>query len=160
MRPLVAGWHEAIALHHLGLDHVYAKLDTGSDRSSLHARSLLLSADESSVEFSAAFLRIQKDCTPFDSSGGGVRRLRADVVDVRIVRSSNGTDERRPVIDTILEVADQAFPVRLSLHDRKGLRFGVLLGRDALRGRFLVDAARAHLLSGAALESCCARSYE
>jgi hypothetical protein len=38
------------------------------------------------------------------------------------------------------------FETHFSLTAREGLRFPVLIGRDALSGKVLVDSARAHLL--------------
>lgn len=144
--PLIAGWHEPAALLGLGLEQVYAKLDTGSDRSSVHAREIHISRDQSFVDFAAPLLHVQRDCTRAPS--GGLRQVRAELVDLRLVKSSNGAEELRPVISTPLILGPLSFVARLSLCNRSGMRFCVLLGRDSLHGRFLVDSSRAHLLEG------------
>lgn len=141
--PLRAvGWHEGLALPDWGVDQAFAKLDTGADSSCLHAPLLQLSRDESSVQFRAPLLRNQTSCIAFPN--GGVRVLRCDVVDLRLIRSSNGSEERRPVIETAVILAQIRWTIRVSLTNRSAMRFPALLGRDALRGRFVVDAARCH----------------
>jgi hypothetical protein len=140
---VVAGWHERAALPLLGIDAAFAKLDTGADTSSLHARDIIVSRDHREVEFTAPFLRTQKDCKEFP--GGGVRRVRAPLVEERIVRSASG-EEIRYVIATTLVLGKTELVAHFSLTNREGLRFPLLIGRDALSGRFLVDPAGAHLL--------------
>lgn len=140
----VIGWHERAALPLLGIDSAFAKLDTGADTSSLHARDIVVSADGREVEFTAPLLRSQSDCQSWP--GGGVRRVRAPLVEERIVRSASGEEVRR-VIETELVLGSQRFTAQFSLTNREGLRFFMLIGRDALAGRFAIDSGQAHLLS-------------
>ncbi len=143
---LVVGWHERISLPTLGITSAFAKMDTGADSSCLHARDVVVvtEAGLDFVEFSAPLLIDQKDCQSWP--GGGVRRVRAPLVEDLVVRSSNGGDEHRYVIRTELRLGPHSFETHFSLTSREGLRFPVLLGREALMGRFLVDAARSHML--------------
>jgi ribosomal protein S6--L-glutamate ligase len=127
----------------LGIDSAFAKLDTGADTSSLHARDIVVSPSGNEVEFTAPFLRSQSDCRSWP--GGGVRRVRAPLIDERIVRSASGEEVRR-VIETELVLGSERFSARFSLTNREGLRFFLLIGRDALAGRFAIDPGRAHLL--------------
>jgi hypothetical protein len=143
---IVAGWHEKVALPDLGIEQAFAKLDTGADSSTLHARDIAIvgKGDARRVEFTAPLLRRQESCKEWP--GGGVRRVQAPLVEERIIRSSNGEDEARVVIATQLVLGELTFEARFSLTSREGLRFPLLIGRDALQGRVLVDAGRAHLL--------------
>lgn len=144
---LVAGWHEAVSLPDLGIEWAFAKLDTGADGSALHARDIhiLVSEQEQKVvEFTAPLLRRQESCRGFP--GGGVRRVRARLVEECIVRSSNGADEPRVVIATEVKLGPLTFTAHFSLTSREGLRFPLLIGRDALSGRILVDSGASHLL--------------
>lgn len=139
---IVVGWHEPVVLPELGVERAYAKIDTAADHSTLHAVAIVaVGADE--VEFSAPMLRYQKSCSHW--LRGGVRRVRAPVVDERIIRSSNGTDDVRFVIETRISLGGVTFETHLSLTNRDGLRFPMLIGRSALAGRFLVDAGKSHL---------------
>jgi len=139
--PRVLGWHEAIALPQFGIESVFAKLDTGSDHSVLHARDII-KLDEAKVEFSLPLLLQQRSCEPFME--GAPRRMVAPLDDERIVKSSNGNEEVRYVISAQIVLAGVTFNVPFSLTDRNGMRFAVLLGRSALGGRCLVHSALAH----------------
>lgn len=143
---LRVGWHERVRLPDLGIEQAFAKLDTGADSSTLHARDIVIREDGATrfVEFTAPLLRRQESCQEWP--GGGVRRVRAPVADERIVRSSNGEDEARIVIRTTLILGELAFEARFSLTSREGLRFPLLLGRDALAGRVLIDSSDSHVL--------------
>ncbi len=143
--PVILGWHEPLALPDFGVVRAFAKLDTGADHSVLHAQSIIrLSNDE--VEFALPLLLTQISCEEFVD--GGQRRVRAKLVDERIVRSSTGHDQVRPVIETTVDMAGMCFLARLSLTDRRGLRFPILLGRSALCGRILVDSRETHASPG------------
>jgi hypothetical protein len=61
---------------------------------------------------------------------------------VRIVRSSNGTQEKRYFIKTFITLKGETYPVLLSLADRSNMKWPVLIGRRFLRkNRFLVDVS-------------------
>lgn len=145
----VIGWHEAIALPDLGIDRIYAKIDTAADHSTLHAQAIVRvnqgedGAPCDSVDFTPPLLRRQASCEEWPR--GGVRRVRAPIIDERVVRSSNGTDDVRLVIATRLVLGGSTLNARFTLTNRDGLRFPVLIGRSALTGEFLVDAGRCHL---------------
>ena|SRR5690606_29691920 len=145
--PLI-GWHERVALPDLGVEQLFAKIDTGADISTLHASDIVIlgQGKDCRVEFTAPLLRRQATCTEWPI--GGVRRVSAPLVEERIVRSSNGEDEMRAIIVTTLVLGSLTFPAHFSLTSREGLRFPLLIGRDAIRGRVLVDASRAHLVDG------------
>jgi hypothetical protein len=132
------GWREWISLPALGIDRIAAKVDTGAKTSVLHARDVI-ELDSGWIEFTAPLLRTQRNLGEWEK--GGVRRVRAELVDRRRVRSSNGGDELRWVIRTPLVLRDTEVFCEFSLTTRARLKFPVLLGRSALSGRFLVDAA-------------------
>lgn len=156
----VLGWFEAVALPDLGVERAYAKIDTGADHSVLHARDPVVhhEAGRSFVEFSPPLLRVQRDSLDFDSSSA--RRVRATLVDERIVRSSTGHEERRFQVEVELLLGARSLLARFTLTDRSGMRFPILLGRSTLTdGGFLVDPTRAECL-GPPLPGRAARSVE
>lgn len=132
------GWREWISLPDLGIERIAAKVDTGARTSALHARDVTLLPDNW-VEFTAPLLKTQRRVEGWER--GGLRRVRAKLVEERSVRSSTGHDEMRPVIRTALLIQGVLFDCEFSLTTRSRMRFPVLLGRSALRGRFLVDAS-------------------
>lgn len=71
--------------------------------------------------------------------------MRAPVLEQRTVRDSGGHEELRYVIETELEMADQRFAVELTLTNRDSMRFRMLLGRQAMEGRFVVDPQQSYL---------------
>ena len=70
----------------------------------------------------------------------------APVVDERKIRSSNGEQERRYVIETEAYLGETVWPIELSLTNRDALGFRMLLGREAIRRQFLVDPNRSYLI--------------
>jgi hypothetical protein len=66
----------------------------------------------------------------------------ADLVDEREVTTSSGHSELRMIIRTGIVIGARRFSTQLTLTDRDTMRFRMLLGRSALRDRFLVDPRR------------------
>jgi len=133
-RP-VLGWREWVALPELGVGAIKAKLDTGARTSSLHAFRLkrFTRDGEAMVRF---------EVHPVQRSTQGTRTVEALVVEERSVRSSSGQEERRPVIVTDLELGGERWPIELTLTRRDAMGFRMLLGRQALRKRAVVDPGR------------------
>jgi hypothetical protein len=67
--------------------------------------------------------------------------------DRRIITSSNGESQERLIIKTTLALGDHSFRAEFSLADRSDMKFPILIGRMALRSRFLVDSGRSYLQS-------------
>ena len=134
---ITVGWQEWLAFPGMGLPAVRAKIDTGARTSALHARRIehLERDGEPLVRF---------EVNPLFRG----RRLKvmceAPVVDEREVTSSSGHAELRIVVEAMLRLglATDApeWPVELTLTDRRGMRFPMLLGREAMSGRVLVDS--------------------
>jgi len=64
----------------------------------------------------------------------------AELLDERRVRSSSGETELRPVIATSVALLSRRWTIELTLTNRDEMGFRMLLGREALRGRLLIDA--------------------
>ena len=62
------------------------------------------------------------------------------VLEFRPVKSSTGHVTQRPVILAQVELMGNRWPIELTLASRDKMGFRMLLGREAVRGRFLVDA--------------------
>lgn len=130
--PVVVGWREWAGLPRLGIARVEAKIDTGARTSALHANSIeFVEADgRPGVRFAVSG---EAETAPWHE---------ATVMDRRLVRSSNGETELRVVIGAELELAGRVWPIELTLTNRGRMELPMLIGREALAGRVLVDAAR------------------
>jgi hypothetical protein len=65
--------------------------------------------------------------------------------DRRRVTPSSGHSELRPVILTSIELLGRTWEVELTLTNRDEMGFRMLLGRQAMRGHFVVDPGRSFL---------------
>jgi hypothetical protein len=133
--PAVIGWREWAALPDLSVARIKAKIDTGAKTSALHA--VRIRAFERS---GAVFVRFV--VRPTQRRSRPEIECVARVVDRRRIRSSNGQAESRYIVETTLALDAIAYPIELSLSDREQMGFRLLLGRDALKKRFLIDPAR------------------
>jgi hypothetical protein len=131
-RPVI-GWREWVSLPGLGIEWVKAKVDTGARSSSLHAWEVEVDEAGGAVQFAVH---------PFQADDETTVLVAAPLLAMRDVRSSNGDVERRPVIAVGAVVAGVEVPIELSLTNRDEMGFRMLLGRTAVRRRFLVDPGR------------------
>lgn len=138
MQSLI-GWREWVGLPELGVAWVKAKVDTGARSSSLHAWDLRVDEAVRVVRFAVH---------PFQHDDDFTVPVTADLLDIRDVRSSNGDVERRPVIATRAVIGGVVAPIELSLTNRDEMGFRMLIGREALRRRFLVEPGRSFLGGG------------
>jgi len=130
---LVIGWREWVELPDLGIRKVKAKIDTGARSSSLHA------FDVKTVERDGKQFA-QFKVHPLQRNTKKTVTCEAEILEFRMVKSSTGHAQKRPVIVTTVEVLGEEWPIELTLANRDEMGFRMLLGREAVRGRFLVDA--------------------
>ncbi|MFW5905055.1 MAG: ATP-dependent zinc protease [bacterium] len=135
--PLV-GWREWVALPELGIERVKAKVDTGARSSALHA------FDVEEVEGPEG-AHIRFTVLPLQGRADPSHRVEAPLVDRRSVRSSTGEAAVRPVVRIQVQVGETRWPVEVTLARRDHMGFRMLLGRTAIRHRFLVDPGRSFL---------------
>jgi len=136
----VVGWREWVALPELGLPRLKAKIDTGARSSALHAIGIE-TRDRDGLTL--VYFRVH----PQQRSTTVAVASSAPLLDWREVRSSSGASQRRPAIRTIVKLGDWQWPIELTLTNRELMGFRLLLGREAIRQRFCVDAGRSYLQS-------------
>jgi hypothetical protein len=137
----VIGWREWVGLPDLAIAHIKAKVDTGAKTSALHA--FYVQPFERDGQPWVRF-----GVHPLQSSAAQVVECEARVKDVRRVTDSGGHAEMRPVIETSLLVQGEERVIELTLTDRENMMFRMLLGRSALKRRFVVDSGKSFLLGG------------
>ena len=137
-QPTVIGWREWISLPELGIDAIKAKVDTGARTSALHAMHLQL-FERDSTQW-ATF-----EIHPLQHSAAGSVTVEYPIAGWRKVRSSNGVVQDRPVIHTEIELAGRRWPIDITLTGRDEMGFRMLIGRAAIKRRFVVDPGRSFL---------------
>ena len=131
----VLGWREWVALPELGIENIKAKIDTGARTSALHAYRIAQFEEDGHRRVRFAVHPVQRRKRP-------EILCVADVIGERMVTSSSGHRERRLVIRTPLLVGGRSWPIEITLTDRDEMSFRMLLGRQALRRRVLLDPGR------------------
>jgi hypothetical protein len=133
------GWRERLALPDLGIQRIKAKVDTGARSSSLHAFDIEVFRvhGKSRVRFKVHPSRKGEDKTVHCDE---------PLHDMRWVKSSNGTRELRPVIRTHVVLGSERWSIDLTLASRELMGFRMLLGREAIRDRFVIDPGRSFLV--------------
>lgn len=115
----------------INVGQVMAKIDTGAYTGAFHCTKI---REEDTPE--GKVLRF----SPFDHPETEV--ILTDFA-VRHVRSSNGGDQNRYFIDTVVKIQGEKYPIVLSLADRSEMKWPVLIGRKFLRkNNFLVDVSK------------------
>lgn len=137
------GWREWISFPELGIDKIKAKIDTGARTSALHAFAIKIIPENGKN-------RIKFDMHPLQNNTSKIITCIADVIDKRLVTDSGGHEEERYVINTPISIGDKTWVIEITLTERETMLFRMLLGRSAIRKRFLVNPARSFLLSGKA----------
>ena len=133
----VIGWREWVGLPALGIDNIKVKVDTGARSSSLHVVDLK---------------KFEKNGAPWVSFNIHPDQRKSDyevkaespVLEYRSVRSSSGKATLRPVIITNIQLLGEIWPIEITLASRDEMGFRMLLGREAIRSRFLVDSGKSY----------------
>jgi len=134
---IIIGWREWLSLPDLGVPRIKAKIDTGARSSSLHAYDI-----EQFQQEGCSLVRFKVH--PIQRREQMEVCCVAEVHDIRSVRSSSGEATDRIVIQTTASWLNQEWTIELTLADRSQMGFRMLVGREAMRGRMLVDPGRSY----------------
>jgi ribosomal protein S6--L-glutamate ligase len=131
-KKIIIGKAEWCGLEELGLPAIKARVDSGAKTSSLHAFNIHQFEEEGKryVHF---------DIHPIQNDRKTIQSCRGLVVDRREVRSSSGVKERRPVIKTPITLGDETWNIEVTLTNRDSMGYRMLLGREAMTNRVLID---------------------
>jgi len=135
----ILGWREWVRLPLLHHHSLKAKIDSGAKTCALHAFYV-----EPFVREARSWVRF--GIHPHLRQRSVVVHCEAPLVDRREVMDSGGHRELRCVIETELRLGALQFNAEVTLTDRENLQYRMLIGRNALRGRFLVNTAVSYIM--------------
>ncbi len=134
-KKTVIGWNEFVALPEWNIPKIKAKIDTGARSSALHVDHI-----EPLPNNHLSFWVV------LDRRKGRKIKVVARVKRHGHVKSSHGETSGRFFVETKIRIGPVTRKIELNLVDREKMNFRMLLGRTALRGRFVIDVAHASLL--------------
>jgi hypothetical protein len=137
--PIIVGAIEECDLPELHISALNVRVDTGAQTSSLHVDNI--ETDERDNELWVSF-----DIHPDTHEVARVVRRTAKVKEMRAIKSSNASKEKRFVIETTISMGTQSWPIEVTLTDRSSMSYLMLLGREAMKDRFLVNPSKEYLL--------------
>lgn len=135
--PMI-GWREWISFPDFGIEAVKAKIDTGARTSSIHALHI-----EHFRRHGAEWVRFQ--IHPLQRDSRTTVDIEAELLERRRITSSTGHASLRPVVVTTARLFDIQWEIELTLTSRDEMGFRMLLGREAVRSRFVIDPAKSFL---------------
>ena len=146
INKIILGSEEWCSFPELGIPAIKARVDSGAKTSALHAINIapFVKEGENWVKF---------DINPIQNNLKTVIHCEAKLIDKRIVKSSSGFREQRYVIQTQLKIGDDIWAIEMTLTNRDSMGFRMLLGREAMSGRILVDPEQKYLLGQTSMES-------
>jgi len=118
----------------LDLTDIEVKIDTGAYTSSIHCKN---------VKVEDGYLK----CNFLDEEHPRYHEMEIIFAeyDVKVVKSSNGQSEPRYRIKTEIVLFGESHEIFLTLSDREEMRYPVLLGRNFLSKKFIVDINKTNL---------------
>lgn len=136
--PTVISSEEWCSLPDLGIPLIKARVDSGAKTSSIHAFNIQV--------FKRGGIRwVSFEIHPIQNDRRTIIKCEAEVYDRRSVKSTSGVSEKRYVIKTKHRLADMEWDIELTLSNRDSMGFRMLLGREAMQNRFLVDPSQSFL---------------
>lgn len=136
---IVVGALEFCDLPELGITDLQMRIDTGATTSSLHVDNI----EEFELDGKR---RVRFDIHPDVHSVDKIITTTAPLCGKKVVKSSSADKEKRIVIKTAICLGDATWKIKLTLTDRSSMSNLMLLGREAMKDRILVDPSQEFIL--------------
>lgn len=132
--PIMIGWKEWAALPWLNVPLIKIKIDTGAKTSALHAYDIKIVKIEEKIFVEFVIHPIQKN-------NKICRKAIAEIIGIRMIKSSNGQKENRLVIRSPIKIGEYVWDIDITLTNRNIMHHRMLLGREAM-GKLLVHPTK------------------
>jgi ribosomal protein S6--L-glutamate ligase len=134
-KKTIIGSEEWCAFPELMIPALKARIDSGARTSSIHAFNIqpFKRHGQSWVSF---------EVHPIQNNRRIVIRCERPVVDRRSVKSSSGLAETRYVIAATMKLGEEVWEIELTLANRDSMGYRMLLGREAMGKRLIIDPSQ------------------
>lgn len=136
---IIIGSEEWCSFGTFGIPAIKARVDSGAKTSSIQANNIktFFKETEEWVRFEVNPLQVNRSISI---------KCEAKIHAKRSIKSSIGISEERIVIKAIITLGNDTFEIELTLANRDSMEFRMLLGREALYNRYLVNPSATYLL--------------
>jgi ribosomal protein S6--L-glutamate ligase len=131
----IIGSEEWCVFKEMGIPAIKARVDSGARTSSIQATNI-------KVFTKGVQEWVKFEVNPLQDNRSFNMLCEAKLVDRRTVKSSSGISEERMVIKTPVTMGNETFDIELTLANRDTMEFRMLLGREALNDRYMVNSAQ------------------
>ncbi|HJK87670.1 MAG TPA: RimK/LysX family protein [Candidatus Megaira endosymbiont of Hartmannula sinica] len=155
---ILCGWKERIALSKLNINHLKVKMDTGAKTSALHVDEMFITKIGEIDYVNFTILRKKSEIYRFKKynyySDSHIDDSENDLIAItnicpvkkrKNITSSNGTKEERVIINSSIYFYVNcgekiiSWDIDISLTRRNDMLFKMLIGRDAMIGKIIID---------------------
>lgn len=136
----VIGSDEWCIFKKLGIPAIKARVDSGAKTSSIHASNIEVFSKDG-----VDWVRFEVD--PIQDDSSILIKCEAKLLRSKMIKSSMGTSEERLMIRTALTLGEDTYTIKLTLASRDTMNYRMLLGREALNKRYLINPVE-HCLLG------------
>jgi hypothetical protein len=132
----IIGRRELIHLPEWGGFFIPAKIDTGAFRTAIHCESCHEVSSENETKLIVSF----------DWENDGIlQQLTFTDYKKRTIKNSFGQTEERFCLRTVIKIGEKNIRSEVTLTDRSGMKYPVLLGRKTIGKKFLVDVSKINI---------------
>jgi ribosomal protein S6--L-glutamate ligase len=136
----IIGSEEWCSFETFDIPAIKARVDSGAKTSSLQANNIktFFKNEEEWVRFEVSPVQVNRSISV---------KCEAQIHAKRSIKSSMGISEERIVIKAPITLGGDTFDIEITLANRDSMEFRMLLGREALHNRYLVNPSATCLLS-------------
>lgn len=142
----IIGSEEWIRIPELNIPAVKARIDSGAKTSTLHAYNMQ-TFEDNGKEY------VRFDVHPVQHNRRISVRCKAELVGRRVIKSSSGDRQRRYVIKTPITLGGETWDIEVTLTNRDNMGYRMLIGREAMRGRYIVDPEQKFIFGNLSIDA-------